>query len=77
MTQFIAIPAPFATSMNGKQVGPNVFSAVQTLSSDWVTSPNALEEFPDDFANLQQTGWEPVIINLTADDFPQPEPIEE
>lgn len=76
MTQFITIPESFATTTNGKQIGPNVFSAVQTISGNWVTSPNAMAEFPDDFAALQQTGWESVVIGLDRTDFPQEVDIE-
>lgn len=77
MIQFIEIPETFAAFMEGQQIGPNVFASISTLDGRRVVSPNAQNEFTAAFVALKQTGWEPIVIELSAEDFPKPEPLEE
>lgn len=72
--KYIVIPAGFVEKYsNGKlKIGVNQFHAVQTLDGRWVTSINALDEFPNQMQELSR-GNSPVFdtVELTPDDFPK------
>lgn len=70
----IEIPIDFAMQMQGFTIQPNQFNSVVTLDGRHVTHINAMSEFPEQFASLQATGWEPVTLTLTIEDFP-PSPL--
>lgn len=70
MTDFITIPGDFAQWLNGQQNGPNVFASVQTNEGKWVCAPGSMEDFPDQFSDLRDTGWEPEVTQLDFSDFP-------
>lgn len=67
------IPQLFAETHKGERVEENEFNYAVTIDGRFVCSWRAMGEFPEHFAALQATGWEPDIINLYLDDFPQPD----
>lgn len=69
---YIPISEDFATEMNGKKLRSNVFLAVQKKDRSWVVSSNALNDFPDDFANYSANGGNLTPILLSIDDFMTP-----
>lgn len=70
--KFIEIPIAFANQMQGFTIQPNQFFSTITLDGRRVTHPNALQEFPEQFAELEATGWAAQVITLTLEDFPPP-----
>lgn len=66
---YIVVSQDFFNENNGYRSGVNVLNIRQTTNGSYVTSKNALEEFPELFALLEN---EPQEVYLVSTDFPTP-----
>ena len=65
---YVVLTPEFTQENNGKQFGVNVFMSVQTKDGRWVTSSNALNEFPELFENVEELQ----TVQLSEDNFDIP-----
>lgn len=68
---YIQITAAFAAANNGYKAGPNVFRSAITNDGIYVVNANALNDFPELFADRSRL----TPLFLKQSDFPTPETI--
>lgn len=66
---FVVIPTTFVNKYQHSKTGVNEFFAVQTTSGCWVTSANALDEFPNLFREFNQDKLNAQYVQLTLCNF--------
>jgi len=62
---YIEITEDFAATNNGYTKGACIFNSVKTKEGKWVTSVNALNEFPELFEGVEMG----VPVALSPEDF--------